>query len=219
MANLAWTYDTLFAALQAWPADDNDQYVDEIPTIIGLGELRLVRDLNLELFDITDENEATVQGTRLIDKPDETIVVREIGIEVAGAYTALEKRSMGYCKMFAPNPTTEAQPLFWCEYSPTQIMVVPTPDAAYPVHQYVDARPQDSLSLAEQGPSFLSRAVPDALFAACLMEAEDYLKADDRYGKFKTKYYEELLPVARLELRAAIRNGDYQPLKSAAVTQ
>jgi hypothetical protein len=86
------------------------------------------------------------------------------------------------------------------------------------VHQYVNARPQDSLSLADQGPSWLSRCVPDALFAACLMEAEHLLKADDRYADYRAKYH-EIIQVARLELRQAIRNGDYSPLKAGAVTQ
>jgi hypothetical protein len=218
MANLSFTYDELFAALQAWPTDDNDAYVESLPTIIGLGELRLVRDLNLEQFDIFDESEVATIGSRLVDKPNASIIVRDVGIVIASSITFLEKRSMGYCQMFAPSPALTGVPLFWCEYSPTQIMIVPTPAAAYPVHQYVDARPQDSLSLAEQGPSWLSRCVPDALFAACLMESEHFLKADDRYADYKTKYYQELLPIARLELRSGIRNGDYSPLKATAVT-
>jgi uncharacterized protein YeaO (DUF488 family) len=58
--------------------------------------------------------------------------------------------------------------------------------------------------------------VPDALFAACLMEAEHYTQADDRYADFKTKYYEELLPAARYELRQLQRAGDYSPFSPAA---
>lgn len=216
--NIAWTYDTLFAALQAWPTDDSDQYVTEIPNIIGLGELRLVRDLNLDLFDISDDSQSTVAGTRTITKPSETIVIREIGIEVDGAYVPLEKRSLTYCKMYAPDSSVQDQPEFWCEESPTEILLVPTPDAAYPVHQYANARPQDSLSLSNQGPSWLSRCVPDALFASCLMEAEHFLKADDRYADYRAKY-QEIIQIARLELRSAIRNGDYSPLKAGAVTQ
>jgi hypothetical protein len=48
------------------------------------------------------------------------------------------------------------------------------------------------------------------------MEAEHYLKADDRYEDMKKKYYEELLPVARAELRQSIRRGDYNPFQRSA---
>ena len=79
------------------------------------------------------------------------------------------------------------------------------------------ARPATSLDPDDpNATSWLSTRVPDALFAACLMESEHYTQADDRYGDYKTKYYEELLPAARFELRELRRNGDYSPFEPAA---
>ena len=54
---LAWTYTTLRQALLDWPVEDEDseEYVDNIDNLIGLGELRLVRDLNLSIFDVVNE--------------------------------------------------------------------------------------------------------------------------------------------------------------------
>jgi hypothetical protein len=220
VANLAWTYDDLFAALQAWPTDEDDAYLENLPTIIGLGELRLVRDLNLDVFDRTDTSQSTVIGTREIDKPTGCVVLREVGfVDPVLGYQALEKRSLTYCKFYAPDPAAVDVPVYWSELSETQILIVPTPDAIYPVHQYAVTRPDDSLSLANQGPSYLSSVCPDALFAACLMEAEQFVKADDRYADYKSKYYEELLPIARLELRQSIRSGDRTPMKAGPVTQ
>jgi hypothetical protein len=80
-----------------------------------------------------------------------------------------------------------------------------------------NTRPTDMLDPSTpNATSWLSVRVPDALFAAVLMEAEHYMQADDRYGDYKTKYYEELLPGARAELRQMQRSGDYSPFEPAA---
>jgi hypothetical protein len=120
--------------------------------------------------------------------------------------------------MYAPDPTVQGQPVYWFEESDTEIGVVPTPSAVLAVHQLCMFRPGDTMDESNAGPTWFSRAAPDALFAACLMEAEHKLKADDRYADYKSKYYEELLPTARLELRSAIRSGDYNPTRAAAAT-
>ncbi len=48
------------------------------------------------------------------------------------------------------------------------------------------------------------------------MEAEQWLKVDDRYADMKTKYYDELLPNARGEVMIAARSGVYAPLAPIA---
>ena len=217
MPNLAWTYNTLVAALQAWPVDTDAAYIADLDRIIGLGEVRLVRDLNLEIFDREDSSVSTAAGTRETNKPASSVQIRSVGIIVAGAYVPLEQRSRDFCRMYAPTVATQGVPQYYAELSSSQIYLVPTPNAIYPVHYRHIARPTDSLSSSTPtAASWLSTNVPDALFAACLMEAEHYLKADDRYGDMKTKYYEELLPVARAELRQSIRRGDYNPFQPAA---
>jgi hypothetical protein len=220
MANITWTYTSILAALQSWPTDEDAAYLAEVPNIIGLGELRLVRDLNLELFDRTDVSVSTVIGTATVAKPSTAIAMRDVGITVTGKYVDLEKRSLTWCKMYAPDPSVTGVPIYWCDISEALIGLFPTPIAVYVVSQHIVARPTDGLSAGSpSATSWLSRTVPDALFAACLMEAEQFIKADDRYADFRTKYYEELLPVARLELRNSVRVGDASPLAAQPVTQ
>ncbi len=211
-------YATLADALQKWPENDNELYVENLPNIIGLGELRLVRDLDLEIFDTKDNSISLAVGTREVDKPTNALLVRDVGIiDPTLGYIPLKKRSMQYCEQYAPLIATQATPQYWAELSETQIFVVDTPDAILPVRFHMMARPATTLDPDDpNATSWLSTRVPDALFAACLMESEHYTQADDRYGDFKTKYYEELLPAARFELRELRRNGDYSPFEPAA---
>lgn len=217
--NAAWTYDTLVAALQTWPVKSSAAYVADIPRIIGLGEVRVVRDLNLEIFEITDDVDIDA-STREVDKPADLLVLRSfhlnVGASSAVPYKYLKKRSYDFCIAMYPSlaGADEGEPEMYAELSETQWYVVPTPNGVYTGTVRYTARPVGLTSSNQT--SWLGTYVPDSLFAACLMEAEHYLKADDRYNDWKTKYQEELLPMTRLELRQMIRTGDYTPYKPAA---
>lgn len=217
MPNLAWTWTTLIAALQAWPRATSQAFIDSLPTIVGLGERRLWRDLNLEEYDKTDETISTAIGNRLVAKPADVIQLRTVGVLTAGSFGFLELRSYEFCRIYSPLVSAQGAPLYYAELNATQIYVVPTPQAVLSMSYRYVAPPSETLSSsAPNTATWLSRAVPDALFVACMMEAEAYLKADDRYGDFQSRYYQELIPVARLELRGSMRSGDYQPLRPAA---
>lgn len=219
MPSQQWTFNTLKAAIQHWPENDsNERYNAHITDFIGLGELRLVRDLDLEIFDTEDTSISTAVGFRIILKPSTAILVRSVGyIDPVSGYVPLKLRAYDYCKAYSPLIATQGTPQFYAEWSPTQIYVVDTPNAILPLHFHIMGRPLDLLSASTpDSTSWLSVRVPDALLAACLMESEHYTQADDRYDDYKTKYYEELLPAARFELRQLRRSGDYSPFEPAA---
>jgi hypothetical protein len=218
MPNQQWTYATLEQALQDWPENDNETYIENLPNMIGLAELRLVRDLDLELFDRDDESITFAISSRIVPKPANAVAVRSVGyIDNTLGYVPLKLRTIEYCKQYAPLVATEATPIYYAEYNEDEIYVVPTPDVDLTVVFRSNMRPTVVLDPDDPtATSWLSTRVPDALFAACLMEAEHYMQADDRYGDYKTKYYEELLPAARYELRNLARNGDYSPFAPAA---
>ena len=248
MPTLAWTHTSLRAALQAWPVNSGTAYVANLDNIIGLGELRLVRDLNLEIFDHTT-NLVINSGERVITKPADLIATRSlrlgpetfyilteddevIAVEAGGGVLTenaiaivsartreLEHRSWDFCQEFSPDPVETGMPRYRNDLNTTEWEVVPTADDRYGVICRYVRRPIDSLNtLTPNASSWLSRSVPDALFAACLAEAEHFLKADDRYADYMGKYQTEILPLARAELRNSVRGGDYTPVKAAAKT-
>ena len=73
-------------------------------------------------------------------------------------------------------------------------------------------RPQ---TIVTAGTTWLGNYCGDILLLASLMEAEFYLKADDRFADISGDY-DRKLQVARVELRNIIRQGDYSPVKPAA---
>lgn len=225
MPNLAWTYTTLTQALQDWEVHASIKFLANLPNIIALGERRLWGDLNIEEYDHTDNT--TFQMTpnvRLVPKPTDVIQVRTLGYYLpstttghVGSFVYLELRSSEYCQMYSPDPSVQGPPAYYHEFAFDTVEVVPTPDLAYQVYyRYIGALPESLKASSPAATTWLSRAGPDALFAACLMEAEHFIKADDRYKDYMDKYQQELVPRLRSEIRKSIRAGDYAPFKSAA---
>lgn len=211
-----FTYTQLNQALQDWSDNSSDEvgeFVDNIPRIVQLAELRLVKDLNLEIFDVVDTAAVVSISSRLVTKPADLIVARELWLITAGVRSPLLERSYAFLMNYAPNPATVGTPKYYAEYSDTYWYLSPTPTLAATIESRGVYRPE---SIVEAESTWLGDHCGDLLFAASLMEAEQFIKADDRYVDMRTKYLQELLPTARLELRDLIRAGMYAPYRPAA---
>lgn len=217
MPILAWTYATLIAALQDWPVHASPKYLANLPNLVGLGERRLWGDLNIEEYDTDDQT--TVQaaiGNTTVAKPADCIQIRSAGFLVSGAFQGLELRSRDYCRNINSG-SANGPPQFYAELTQSTLLLAPPPAVAYQMSYRYLGNPAETLSASTPNTTtWLSRAAADALLAACLAEAEQYIKADDRYQDYMTKYNNELLPRIRAELRQSIRAGDYQPMRAAA---
>jgi 23S rRNA C2498 (ribose-2'-O)-methylase RlmM len=107
-----------------------------------------------------------------------------------------------------------ARPRYYAELNATQWQLAPASDQTYQVVVHFVQRPQ---SIVTAGSTWLGNWCGDLLFHASLMEAEDYVKADDRFDDIKNRY-DEKLQIARVEMRNQIRQGDYSPAKATAST-
>lgn len=220
MPILAWSYTTLFAALQDWPVHASPKYLLNLPNLIALGERRLWGDLNIEEYDTDDQ--VTVQtaiGNTTVAKPTDCIQIRSAGYLVPASapvkFAGLELRSRDYCRNINSG-SANGLPQFYAELTQATLLLAPPPAAVYQMSYRYIGNPVETLSTTSPGSTtWLSRAAPDGLLAACLAEAEEYIKADDRYQDYMSKYNNELLPRIRAELRQSIRAGDYGPMKAA----
>lgn len=210
-----FTYTELTSALESWPVESSPEYVEDLDRIIQLGELDLVKKLNIELFDGIDTSAVVTSGSRNITKPDDLITTRELWLITAGTRTPLLKRSYSWCMNYAPNPTTDTgTPSYFAELDESTWYVVKTPTASATVEAHGVIRPE---SIVDADSTWLGNHCGELLFMASLCAAERYLKADDRFTDMKTDY-DEALNVWKLENRNLLRTGDYTPLQPAAQT-
>jgi hypothetical protein len=276
-----FSYSQLFAALQTWPLKSSLKYLADLNRMIFLGELRVIKDLDLDIFDVNDQvaiapaatsvpkppgsqpitftapiaqgatsatlstpwlgttgpyvitfSDQEIQAVTLTNNAttstwpipmvnavtvnavinSQFIVERNLWVVYSGATKGMVKRSWDFVQLY--QGAAAGRPLYFADQGQGSWIFGPAADvnATAIKRRYVQRPP--SIVVAQN--TWIGDNTGDLLFAACLMEAEHWLKADDRYGDMKTKYYEELLPNARGEVMLAARSGVYAPLAPIA---
>lgn len=207
------TYETLTDALQAWEEDTGAQFQAQLDTIIGLGEVKLLRDLEIELFNA--KYPATVtSGNQSVARRTEFISIRTVSIvTAAGKYKALEPATNEFLDEYWKDSTALGEPEYYTELDEASIRVVPTPDQAYSGFMRGIVRPTQLSD--ETQTTWLSEKCGDLLFWACLIASEIYIKEDlvsdaGRIAGLK-QVYADSLNTARIELRMQV-NADYSPV-------
>ena len=332
---IPFTYLTLTQALQDWPVNYSGGYIANLPNIISLGELKLLRDLNLEIFDVNDSSFTLTTGSNTVTKPAGLVSLRTMQLALAATTTNVAanptaigasqatfqsttsinfngtlgaspvtvatpaqftvtdttaspgtgggiivtvqgldyagdaqteqivsvngetvsglvrwsliifvnvsdgstaqtlsyglaavsastlgqrwpvlKRNYDYVTNYASMPNVTQRPKYYAEQDTNVWLLSQASDQNYVAVVRFIKRPQ-SLVTISGGVTWLSANCSDILFHACLMEAENFLKADDRYSDIEEQYNTKL-QIARIELRNSIREGDYSPVKPAA---
>lgn len=209
----AYTYTTLKAALLAFVEETaTDDYATDIDKIIPLAEDRVLRELDLELFDLSYSGHFTGSNAYLT-KPTGLLALRTIHYtDASGNMHLLEPRSWAVCKDYWPKEsTTTATPKYFAEYSDTSWFIAGTPASALTATIRCIIRPAGMTS--GNPTTWLGTHVGDLLFYACLVGSEQYLKADERIDIWKTEYAERL-QAARFELKPETRK-DYMPIDAA----
>lgn len=211
---LSLTYTSLVAMLQAWLADTGTDFSNQVDNIIGLGELRLQRDLDLEVFESESSSTFPVNDPA-VTKPDNIVALRSfLYTDGDDEVVHLTRRSVDYIRDYNQGTNVTGDPLYYAELNETQWIVAPVPatDHTYTV-RYIQRPSGLSSSTAT---TWLSDNAPDALFYACLLEAETFNKNDDdqaRFSNIRTHYDNEILPRAQRELQRMMK-ADYSPIKS-----
>jgi len=174
-----------------------------------LAEDKVLRDLDLELFDVNSTGTFTGSNAYLT-KPTGLVALRTMHYtDASGNFQLLEPRAWAVCKDYWPKEaTTTATPKYFAEFSDTQWYIAGTPASGLTVTSRYIKRPAGLAT--GTATTWLGTNVGDLLLYACLVGSEQYLKADDRIATWKTEYGERLT-AAKAELKPATRM-DYSPV-------
>ena len=158
----------------------NDAVVQEqIPKIINLAERQIARELKVQGF-INVVQWTLTSGLAVYPKPDrwrETISM-SIGTGTTNN-TRVPLRELSYeaANNYWPDRTATATPKYWADYDYTHILIVGTPDAAYPSEWlYWQLLP---LLDATNTTNWLTQYAPNALLHGSLKLLFEFLGNDD----------------------------------------
>lgn len=193
------TYVELVQNLQDWLEDDDAEFVGSIPEVIGLGQMRLWRDLDLSIFS-SEGTANTAVGNPVLAKPSaDTELVSWNSIyyvDAGGKNVYLELRSTDYVRDHQL-AGSNAPPRYYAEQAQDQIVLSPLPDQIY-VMNFRGTTRLEPLDAVTNTTNWLSLHQSDMLFKACLAEAESFLKSDDRAPVW-FEQYQGALPLAKKE--------------------
>lgn len=196
MTVLQYTSATLQAAMQDWPEDDDADYVAAIPELIGHGELKFTRELDLEIFEV-DVTTTITSGSPLVTKPTNMVAPRTLAY-TNGSYVELEDRTVDFVRQYNASATT-GNPKYYAELNETQWLLGAVPNFNGTLNARIIRRPTGIVIATSGSTSFLSKYFPDLLLKACLIAAHTYLKNDPKYAQMVIDY-SRALPMAAAEV-------------------
>lgn len=197
--------------LERGNVQDTEVY-EQLPRLINLAERSIARKLKIQGF-IVPVISDLVAGTSVYAKPDRwrDTVSMNFGVGTDNnERTPIFARSYEYCRAYWPNSNLRDVPQFYADYDYNHWLIAPTPIANYPweVMYYQLPALLDDTNQA----NWLSNYAPNALLYRSLVEAEPFMKNDERMAVWKGMYDEEMANLDGEDLkkvvdRAGVRDG------------
>lgn len=183
---------------------------EQLPRLINLAERAIATELKFQGFiNVVVTN--LVAGTSVYDKPDrwrQTVSINFGTGATNDTRTPLFARSYEYCRAYWPDSTEQAQPEFYADYDYQHWLVVPTPDANYPMEVIYYQQPPLLDDTNET--NWLTDYAPNALLYRTLLEATPFLKNDERIPTWQAMYQQQM---------ATINTQDLQKIVDRAATR
>ena len=149
---------------------------------------------------------STIVSQRYLSMPSDLIYLRSVQITNSGVRDFLEKRDTSFISEFNPSET-EAAPKYYANWDDQNIVLAPTPNAAYTIQiNYIIDPPHFTSSNS----TFLSTYQDQLLLYGVLAECISYLKGPmDMYKLYLDKYNESTQGFAMQQMGSR-RRGQYE---------
>lgn len=173
-----------YTNLVATAADylERDDIGGSIPTFIRFAEKKVARILKSQLATTTVTDNLTANSP-LVTKPARWIETLSFTVLSGTNVSVLKKRSRETIQAMFPNQATAALPQYYAEWQQNYFYLGATPDQAYNFELviYQEPIPLDNSNQT----NYLTEIAPDLMLYSTLLEAEGYLKNDDRLPVWK----------------------------------
>ena len=180
--------------------------------IIRDAELRIMRDVDVDANKKYAQAQV-ISGTRFIDTPQNTLVIRSAQIVDSDGTSNpdnrefLEWRDSSFMSEF--NPTNaQGVPKYYSWWDDDTIVLAPTPDATYTIQLNYILKPETLSSTNTQ--TYISQQFPNGLLYACLVEAFSFLKGPNDLLQLYEGKYKQVLEGFSIEQMGRRRRDEYQ---------
>ena len=187
---MTMTFDELKTAIQDYTENDETTFVNNLPLFIRLAEERILKSIQLNLFQ-KNAGGAMTTGNKFLAAPTDFLAPFSLSIEVSGAKEFLLFKDLDFVQTYTPDATTTGQPKYYAQFDVGNFIIAPTPDAAYVVELQYLSRPASLTAGAGSGTTWLSENAEITLLYASLIEAYTYMKGDPNLMQMYNQRYAE----------------------------
>lgn len=174
---MTMTYGELKTAIQDYTENDETSFVNNLPLFIRLAEERILKSVQLNLFQ-KNQGGTMTSSNQYLGAPSDFLAPFSLSIDVSGAKEFLLFKDLDFVQTYTPDPTTTGQPKYYAQFDVDNFILAPTPDANYTVDIHYLYRPASLTAGADSGTSWLSENAEITLLYASLVEAYIYMKGD-----------------------------------------
>jgi hypothetical protein len=177
-------YDNLIADVIKYMERDDEGFIAQIPSLIGLAESAIAAELKT-LLQLTVVETTLAQNQVILQKPARWR--KTVSMKVNGAPIVL--RSQDYIAMYQ-SESTAGTPVYYGEYDYNNWAIAPAPaeDASVEIIYYSEIQPLDTSNQT----NLFTRECPQAMLFGTLLQAQGYLKALDKLPVWKSYYTDSL---------------------------
>jgi len=187
---MSFTYGELKTAIQDYTENDETTFVNNLPLFIRLAEERILKSIQLNLFQ-KNASGSTTTGNKFLAAPSDFLAPFSLSIEVSGAKEFLLFKDLDFIQTYTPDATTTGQPKYYAQFDVDNFILAPTPNANYTVEIQYLYRPASLTAGLDSGTSWLSENADVTLLYASLIEAYTYMKGDPNLMQMYNQRYAE----------------------------
>jgi len=184
------TYGELKQAIQDYTENDETTFVNNLPLFIRLAEERILKSVQLNLFQKNQFGTMTT-GNQYLAAPSDFLAPFSLSIDVSGDAEFLLFKDLDFVQTYTPDPTTTGQPKYYAQFDVDNFILAPTPNANYTVDIHYLYRPASLTAGADSGTSWLSTNAEIALLYGSLVEAYTFMKGDPNLMQMYMQRYGE----------------------------
>ena len=187
---MTMTYGELKQAIQDYTENDETTFVNNLPLFIRLAEERILKSVQLNLFQKNQAGSMT-DGNQYLAAPSDFLAPFSLSITANGDTEFLLFKDLDFAQTYTPDPSTKGQPKYYAQFDVDNFLIAPTPDADYVVDIHYLYRPASLTSGADIGTSWLSINAEITLLYASLIEAYTFMKGDPNLMQMYNQRYME----------------------------
>jgi hypothetical protein len=189
---MSFTYAQLKQAIIDYTENDETTFVNNIPLFIRLAEERILKNVQLNLFQKNQFGNMTT-GNEYLAVPGDFLAPFSLSIDVSGDKEFLLFKDLDFVQTYNPDATVTGQPKYYAQFDVDNFIIAPTPDANYVVDIHYLYRPASLTAGADSGTSWLSENAELALLYGSLIEAYTFMKGEPDLQQLYTQRLTEAL--------------------------